>query len=112
MPGENPGSPELVAQAVKFLLDLGADATSVDRHGETALHGAALWGSNDAVRLLVDAGAKLDAVNECGWWPWHVAVGVAYDGNVIGLHADTADLLRRLMEERSLWTTPAPAKPC
>ena len=35
-PGESPGSPEEVAAAVKFLLDLGADATTVDDDGNTA----------------------------------------------------------------------------
>ena len=112
MPGENPGSPSLVSEAVSFLLARGADAMRVDRPGETALHGAALWGSDDAVRRLAQAGARLDAVNECGWLPWHVATGVAYDGNVIGQHPATADLLRRMMEERGAWKTPPPAAPC
>jgi ankyrin repeat protein len=103
MPGENPGTKELAAEAVKLLLGLGADATTVDALGNTALHGAAIWGSNDAVLALVAAGARLDAANDCGWLPWHIANGVAYDGNLIGLHDDTAALLRRLMEERNLW---------
>ena len=47
--------------------------------------------------LLIAAGARLDAENACGWLPWHIANGVAYDGNLIGLHDDTAALLRRLM---------------
>ena len=112
MPGENPGTPELVAEAVKLSLELGADPTTVDVNGNTALHGVAIWGSNAALRLLVAAGAKLDVINECGWLPWDIANGVAYDGNLIGLHADTADLLRQLMEERGLWRAPTPARPC
>jgi ankyrin repeat protein len=35
----------------------------VDKNGETALHGPAWRGSNEAVMLLVDAGAKLDVRN-------------------------------------------------
>ena len=112
MPGENPGTPALVAEAVKLALELGADPKAVDVNGNTALHGVAIWGSNTAVRLLVTAGAKLDVFNKCGWLPWHIANGVAYDGNIIGDHPDTANLLRELMEEHGLWKTPTPALPC
>jgi hypothetical protein len=54
------GDPE----AIKFLLDAGADpnlrSTRIHRHS-SALHQAALSGSLEAVKLLVAAGASLDA---------------------------------------------------
>jgi ankyrin repeat protein len=62
--GENPGLPEESADAVKLLLDAGAPATTIDRNRDTALHGPAWRGSNEVVRMLVDAGAKLDAQNQ------------------------------------------------
>ena len=73
--GENPGQPEESAEAVKLLLDLGAPVSHVDKRGETAMHGPAWRGSNEAVTLLVDAGARLDARNQFGWSPLTIASG-------------------------------------
>lgn len=100
-PGESPGSPEECAAAVKFLLDLGADAATVDNDGNTALHGAAVWGSNGAVEMLVAAGAKLDVKNKRGLTPWRIAEGAVFEDAVLA-QPQTAALLRRLMEERGL----------
>ena len=100
-PGESPGTPEEAAEAVEFLLELGADATTVDANGDTALHGAAYWDSPRAVELLVAAGARLDATNNRGWLPVRIADGVAITASI---HAspETAALLRRLMQERGM----------
>jgi hypothetical protein len=100
-PGESPGTPEEVAAAVRLLLDRGADATTVDEDGNTALHGAAVWGSNDAVTMLVAAGAKLDVRNTRGLTPWRIAEGAVFEDAVLA-QPQTAALLRRLMEERGL----------
>ena len=100
-PGESPGTPEEVAAAVKFCLDHGADATTVDEDGNTALHGVAVWGSNDAVEMLVAAGAKLDAKNKRGLTPWRIAEGAVFEDAVLA-QPQTAALLRRLMEELGL----------
>ena len=40
-PGEVAGTESEVLEAVKLLLDLGADVNAVDDNGETAMHGAA-----------------------------------------------------------------------
>ncbi len=106
-PGESPGSPEEVAVAVEFLLELGGDATTVDANGDTALHGAAYWDSPRAVELLVAAGARLDVTNARGWTPVRIADGVAITASI---HAspETAALLRRLMQERGM-SVPEPA---
>ena len=100
-PGESPGSPEECAAAIKFLLDRGADATTIDNDGNTALHGVAIWGSNAAVEMLVAAGAKLDVKNKRGLTPWRIAEGAVFEDAVLA-QPQTAALLRRLMEERSL----------
>ena len=99
--GESPGEPEESADAVKILLALGADANDVDKNGETALHGPAWRGSNEAVTLLVDAGAKLDVRNKRGWLPLTIADGVYYNARVM-MNLHTAKLLRELMVARGL----------
>jgi len=102
--GESPGAPEESADAVKILLDLGAPVNDVDKTGETALHGPAWRGSNAAVTLLVDAGAKLDARNNRGWLPLTIADGVYYNARVM-MNKHTAVLLKQLMAARGLDTS-------
>jgi ankyrin repeat protein len=99
--GESPGEPEESAEAVKMLLALGASVNDVDRNGETPLHGPAWRGSNEAVTLLVDAGAKLDVRNKRGWLPLTIADGVYYNARVM-MNLHTAKLLRDLMIARGL----------
>jgi ankyrin repeat protein len=99
--GESPGQPEESADAVKMLLDLGAPVNDVDKNGETALHGPAWRGSNEAVTLLVDAGARLDVRNNRGWLPLTIADGVYYNARVM-MNKHTAQLLRELMVARGL----------
>ena len=90
-----------IADAVKLLLDLGARATDVDNNGDTALHGPAYRGSNEAVKLLVNAGAKLDARNKLGWSPLTIATGVYFNCRVV-MNKHTAKLLQDLMVARGL----------
>ena len=100
-PGESPGTPEEVAAAIKFCLDRGADATTVDEDGNTALHGVAVWGSNASVEMLVAAGARLDVKNKRGLTPWRIAEGAVFEDAVLA-QPQTAALLKRLMEERGM----------
>src|SRR5439155_15965435 len=48
------------AEAIKLLLDLGLNPNSANRDGRTPLMGAALKGHNEIIRVLVDAGARLE----------------------------------------------------
>jgi ankyrin repeat protein len=102
--GESPGAPEESAEAVKLLLDLGASVNDVDKAGETALHGPAWRGSNEAVTLLVNAGAKLDARNSRGWQPLTIAAGVYYNARIM-MNLHTAKLLKDLMTARGMDTS-------
>ena len=102
--GESPGLPEESADAVKLLIDLGAPVNDVDKNGETALHGPAWRGSNEAVMHLVDAGAKLDVRNTRGWLPLTIADGVYHNARVM-MNKHTAQLLRELMAARGLDTS-------
>jgi len=99
--GESPGEPEESADAVKILLELGAPVNDRDKNNETPLHGPAWRGSNEAVTLLVNAGAKLDARNSRGWLPLTIADGVYYNARVM-MNLHTAKLLRELMTERGM----------
>lgn len=49
--------------AVKLLLDRGADVNGADWNGDTPLHVAARLGANDLVSLLFERGADLEAKN-------------------------------------------------
>lgn len=115
-PGENPGTVEEAAEAVKICLERGNDPNAVDANGDTALHGAAFRGSPGAVEVLVAAGARLDAKNtvtamkrssgakaSTGWTPLMVAEGI-YINATFKSQAETSALLRRLMKDRGIAT--------
>jgi ankyrin repeat protein len=69
--------------------------------GSTALHGAAMRGSNAIVQFLVNHGARLDAKNTLGWTPLMCAEGV-FVANTEKDWPDTVELLRKLMKEHGL----------
>ena len=101
--GESPGLPEESADAVRILLDLGAPVSDVDKNGETAMHGPAWRGSNEAVMLLLTAGARLDVRNSRGWLPLTIAEGVYHNARVM-MNKHTAKLIREQMIARGLDT--------
>jgi len=45
-----------------------------DSDGDTPLHKVALWGDNHAAKVLIDAGADIDAIGDMGLTPLHFAV--------------------------------------
>jgi len=93
--GESAGSNAEAFEAVKLAHELGNDVNAADVNGDTALHGAALRGSKEIVQYLVDAGAKIDAVNKIGWTPWIIADGGFYP-NTYNRELETAALLLKL----------------
>ncbi|AMY08966.1 ankyrin repeat protein [Luteitalea pratensis] len=80
-PGEDAGTEPEVLEALQLLLDLGADPNAVDRHGETAMHGAAYKNLPKAVRMLAAKGARIDVWNqpdEFGWTPLAISAGYRF----------------------------------
>jgi ankyrin repeat protein len=86
---------------MRQLLDAGADPRAADRFGRTAIHGAAIFGWNDAIRTLVEAGGDPSAADANADTPLDYALGQAsgrFRGVTYELHEDTAALLRELIE--------------
>ena len=77
--GDEPAATEEEAlDAVRLLLDLGADIDAVDERGETAMHGAAYKNRPAMVALLAERGADRsiwDRKNRSGWTPLLIARG-------------------------------------
>ena len=77
-PDEEPGTDDECVAACEYLLGLGADINAVDKHGQTAMHGAAYKSLPKVAKLLAAKGAKIDVwnqKNDKGWTPLLIAQG-------------------------------------
>jgi ankyrin repeat protein len=75
---ESAGTNEEALEAVRMLVDLGADMNVVDENGETAMHGAAYQSRPEVVKLLAERGADIEVwnrENKSGWTPLMIAQG-------------------------------------
>jgi len=100
---EDVGSESDLFRAAKLALEYGADATSANDQGATALHYAAQSGLNSVVQLLADYGAVLDAKDKQGRVPADSAMGVGGRGRAGGPpvgHKDAAEAINRLIAQR------------
>lgn len=62
-------------EAVRTLLEAGADATATAPDGATALHWASYWDDLRAAELLANAGADINAANDLGATPlWNASL--------------------------------------
>ena len=90
---------EAALEAVKAAVELGADVTTVNEEGQTAMHMAAFTGADGVVQFLADHGANVDVQDARGETPWSMAAGLSpvlrYRGQY-GSHASTATLLLTL----------------
>lgn len=80
-PNESAGSQEEALEAVKLMIELGDVVTTIDAHGDTAVHGSVLRDAKELTLFLLERGAELNHVNECGWTPLTIAQGIFY-GNL------------------------------
>ena len=104
---EDVGTEDDLFRAARLALEYGSDATAANDQGATALHYAGTSGLNSVVHLLADYGAVLDAKDKQGRMPADTAMGVGGRGRAGGppiVHKDTADLIKRLIEERAKTT--------
>ena len=109
-PTEEAGTEEESIDAVTFLLSKGADVNTVDKNGETAMHGAAYKSLPKMVRLLADRGATIETwnrKNRHGWTPILIAEGFR-PGN-FKPSVETLGALHQVMREAGL--TPPPPTP-
>ncbi len=77
-PTEEAGTEAECVAAVEYLLSRGAEVNTVDKNGETAMHGAAYKSLPAMVKLLGDRGAQIEVwnrKNKYGWTPLLIAEG-------------------------------------
>ena len=104
-------SVEETVEAMKLILDLGADVNAANKQGLTALHGAAHKAALEEIKLLVEHGANLAArdqgskafgQNTEGLLPLNWAEGVPVGVQSAIYHADAVELLKKLMTEKGV----------
>jgi len=97
-PLEEAGTEDEALDAVKMLLDLGADINAVDNKGDTVMHGAAYGNFPTIVQLLADRGADINVWKKPdteGRTPLFIAEG--YKAGRPQPSRPTIDVLERLM---------------
>jgi ankyrin repeat protein len=93
-------------EAVRMLLELGADTKAISANGENALFGPAYRGWNNLIQLLVERGADVNAVSKAGITPWLAASGLGDRFGGVLFNTETAALLVKLGADPTL------GKPC
>jgi len=79
--------------AVKFLMQLGADVNAADARGYTPLHGAAYLGNHELITYLVDHGADVKAVAK----DKNTVADMANGPTRFGIpHPETVEMLEKL----------------
>jgi len=109
-PDEEAGTEEECLAAVGFLLKHSADVNTMDKNGETAMHGAAYKSLPKMVQFLADRGAKIEIWNQkdkYGWTPLLLAQGFR-PGN-FKPSFETIDAIEKVM--RANGVTPPPPPP-
>jgi ankyrin repeat protein len=95
--------PDAWVDAVRYCIALGLDVNAKDINGYTAVHGAAYRGDNEMIKVLVDAGARLDVKSKFGF-PTDMANGPKVNAH---LPIDQPESLALLMKLGA----PAPIMP-
>jgi ankyrin repeat protein len=105
-PGADPGTDSEALEAVKLVWELGGDVNTVDKKGNTAMHGAAYKFLPSVVRFLVEKGARIEIWNQkdkYGFTPLAIAGGILRAPTGVGDHfrfsEETAAALRKIMAD-------------
>jgi ankyrin repeat protein len=104
-PPEEAGEESEALEAVKMLLALGAGVNTVDKNGDTAMHGAAYNISPRVMKLLADNGADpqiWNKPNKAGGTPLFIAEG--YTSRLPRPDAPTIEAITKLMLAAGLST--------
>jgi ankyrin repeat protein len=88
-------------EAVKVLVEAGADVNAVNEADFMALHGAAMRGLNEVVQYLVEHGARINARDYRGRTPYRLAEG-AKQSFQFQAFPETAALLKTLGADAAL----------
>lgn len=97
-PPEHAGTEPEALETLELILELGGDVNTVDRNGETAMHGAAYKSFPEVVQWLADHGADIEIwnrENRYGWTPLLIAEG--YRPGNFKPSAETIAALHRVM---------------
>jgi ankyrin repeat protein len=104
-PGLQRGSrSEGAEQAVKLLVEAGADVNAVNEADFTALHGAAYRGLDEVIEYLVAHGANINAREYKGRTPFRLAEGSKQNFQFQAF-PETAELLKKLGANTRLGVT-------
>ena len=104
-PQEEAGEESDALEAVRLLLDLGANVNTVDLNGDTAMHGAAYNISPLVVKLLAERGADpavWSRANKAGGTPLFIAEG--YISRLPRPDAPTIAAITQLMRKAGIST--------
>jgi ankyrin repeat protein len=81
------------AEAVQAAIEQGVNPNEIGPEQKRPLHWAAQRGHKDVVKLLIDAGADLNAKDKNGWTPLHLTCGLTRSNELRERHVAIADLL-------------------
>ena len=97
-------------ETIDRLVAAGANVNAKDLRGDTALHGAASWGSDDIVRCLARHHADLTAKDERGMTPYDSAMGraVRLGRGTPDVYPKTAALIKQLIAGQLTTSTAGP----
>nr|ACO70932.1 ankyrin-related protein [uncultured Verrucomicrobiota bacterium] len=111
-PDEDAGTEDECLAAVEHLLSLGATVNTVDKLGETAMHGAAYKSLPRMVNLLAAKGADISVWNQKnknGWTPLLIAQG--FRAGNFKPSAGTEAAISSLMRTAGITPPPPPDRP-
>ena len=93
--GESSITEAQALEAVRLLIELGADARGATTNGENALFGAGYRGWNTLLALLIEKGADVNALSKAGLTPWLAASGFGDRLGGVLYNKEGADILLR-----------------